>query len=198
MGVHVTTGCEDNSHTFWSMTNEGYAFDINHSGLVCCHSGPAGCFCDFNYYTIPDGRCLTANYTDNTVSVEQCNVADKPPLSTWRETYYNSTFIQLENMGETNTNTYMCLGQESIKKEAVCKKGTKLMLMPCYERDTRLNLFNWVDGKIKALHCGMKKNLCLSVEEESGQLVLDDCKKATAIKRIPWTPQNLNASTPFQ
>merc|ERR1712083_438362 len=107
----------------------------------------------------------------------------------------------IENMGETKeyeTNTYMCLGQDSGSKGGICEEGRELKLVPCYDRDNRLNLFNWVDGKIKALHCGSKKNLCLNVEEESGRLVLDDCKKATAIKRIPWTPQNLNASTPFQ
>merc|ERR1719295_1251683 len=111
------------------MTNEGYPFKTNHLGLVCCQSGPPGCYCDFVFYTISDGRCLTANYTDNTVSVEWCKVADKPVLSTWQETYYNETFIQLENMGESSAK--MCLGQESVEKKTICKKGSKLMLMPC-------------------------------------------------------------------
>merc|ERR1712130_428585 len=89
---HVNSGCEANDHTFWSMTNEGYAFKTNHSALVCCHSGPANCFCDFYFYTIPDGRCLTANYADNTITAKPCNFNvnhHTPAFGLWSETYYN-------------------------------------------------------------------------------------------------------------
>jgi len=190
---HVNTGCEDNSHTFWAMTNEGYPFYTNHSGLVCCQSGPPGCFCDFVFYTIPDGRCLTANYTDHSVSVQKCNVDDKPPMSTWSETSYNSTFIQLENMGQSDKFKKMCLGQD-VEGNMVCSKGSRLKLVPCRERDHRLNLFNWVNGKIKALHCGSAADLCLGYDHEGEYLVLDQCDTATVVKRIPFTHGNVNMS----
>ena len=198
--VHVNTGCEDNSHTFWAMTNEGYPFYTNHSGIVCWQSGPPGCFCDFIFYTVSgDGTdgCLTANYEDNTVSVEQCNVDDKPPMSTWSETYYNETFIQIENMGQTDVRKKMCLGQDYSDRNMICEKGTKLALVPCHERDHRLNLFNWINGTVKALHCGSEANLCLNYQVEDKQLVLDDCSKASVVKRIPFTHGNVNASAPF-
>eukprot|EP01083_Nonionella_stella_P226094 803286_1 len=43
--VHVNTGCEDNSHTIWSMVNENYPYKTNKTGLFCCHDGPAKCYC---------------------------------------------------------------------------------------------------------------------------------------------------------
>ena len=76
----------------------------------------------------------------------------------------------------------MCLGQDGGSKDGICEKGTELKLVPCYDRDNRLNLFNWVDGKIKALHCGSKKNLC--VDYKGKKLVLEDCDGATKMSRM--------------
>ena len=64
---HVNTGCEDNSHTIWTTVNEGYAFKTDPTGLICCHSGPAGCYCDMVSFTVPDGECLTGNYAVETL-----------------------------------------------------------------------------------------------------------------------------------
>merc|ERR1712154_320407 len=114
---HVNTGCEDNSHTIWTTVNEGYAFKTNASGLLCCRSGPAGCYCDLATYTVRDGiLCLAGDMETNTVAMKLCNASDVPPL--WKETHYNDTFIQMEvGAGPGSTNTYSCLGQDASSQE---------------------------------------------------------------------------------
>merc|ERR1719189_1599445 len=130
---HVNTGCEDNSHTIWTTVNEGYAFKTNASGLICCRSGPAGCSCDMAAYTVPDGKCITYTEHDDDVQLRPCDsVSD--PLHVWKETHYNETFVQIESAGLQQLNTYMCLGQESTDKDAICKRGTKVKMVPCYDR----------------------------------------------------------------
>ena len=107
---HPNTGCKDKSHTIWSMTNEGYPFPTNKTGLFCCHNGPLGCYCDITQYGL-DGMngalCIAGNYSDGSVLATKCGASDHGQYdeTTWRETYYNDTFIQLENYGNTNGNT---------------------------------------------------------------------------------------------
>lgn len=185
--IHSNNGCQDNCHTDWATVNEGYMFKINPPGLSCCHSGPEGCYCDTVYYKTMDGeteKCLTANYTDHSVSMGLCENKEYPLLAKWRETHYNGTFIQIENMATTKKyikNSYLCLGQDEGSKNGICEEGTKMSLVACYERDNRLNLFNWDSGKIKAIGCGDDKDLC--VDFDGTGLVLKDCDRATKIAR---------------
>merc|ERR1712083_698730 len=138
---HPNTGCEDKSHTIWAMVNYGYPYPTNKTGLFCCHDGPLQCYCDITQYSFEnkgDTLCISADYKDHTLKATKCS--DQYDETTWRETYYNDTFIQLENYGNTGGNTYMCLGQESI----LCDKGTRLKLVPCNEQKNASALFNWM------------------------------------------------------
>ena len=114
------------------------------------------------------------------MAMKLCNASDIPPL--WKETHYNESFIQIElGEGPGSTNSYICLGQDASSQEGICQRGTELKLVPCYERDNRLNLFNWVDGRIKATGCGPEKDLCVDYDGQG--LVLESCIRASKIAR---------------
>ena len=131
-------------------------------------------------YTVPDGKCITYTAEGDDVELRRCELVKDPGMTLWKETHYNDTFVQIESAGLQQLNTYMCLGQEKTDKDAICKRGTKVKMVPCYDRDNRINAFNFVDGKIKATQCG-SKDLCVS--EEGKGLVLENCAKATKITR---------------
>ena len=185
---HTITGCEDKSHTEWTMVNEGYAFNkVNPEGLWCCHNGPANCYCDITQYvtcsSYANEQCLTADYDDGSVSLRECGPM-YTDATTWRETFYNETFIQIENWGTTGPNmpnTYMCLGQDHLDKESFCRSGTSSGLVSCYTEYDRMNLFQWVNGRIRAMNC--QNDLCLTVGER-GEVVLEYCDKASVFKRL--------------
>jgi len=189
--IHPNTGCEDNSHTIWAMVSENYPYKINKTDFFCCHDGPAKCYCDLVQYVADDNLCLTANYTDYSISLKECaDSADgQYDDSNFIETYYNETFIQLENFGPTDgytrTNTYMCLGQAD--GASVCERGNEITLIECYQNDERLNLFNWVDNKIKSLNCA-KEDLCINFHQKNNQFVLDDCVNSTNFNRAWYNP----------
>lgn len=195
--IHPNTGCEDNSHTIWAMVNENYPYQTNKTDFFCCHDGPEKCYCDLVQYVVNDNStnnhnlCVSANYTDYSMSLKKCgDSADGQYDDTnFIETHYTDTFIQLENFGPTNgysrTDTYMCLGQQSDAN--VCNKGNRIELIDCYQNDERLNLFDWVDGRIKALGCA-EDDLCVTYHSESGHFVLDECVKSTTFLRDWYNP----------
>ena len=104
--------------------------------------------------------------------------------TSWRETWYNETFIQIENWGTTRTskNTYMCLGQDQDTLGDNCKRGSQLGLVSCFTREDRMNLFQWVDGRVKAIGC-QKEDLCVA-HVDTGDMVLEYCDKASVFKRL--------------
>lgn len=177
---HVNTGCEDWDHTVWSMVNEGYPYKTNKSGLFCCHDGPNNCYCDITQYIL-NNKCINANYKTNSLYLSQCS-SKGMDSSGWRETYYNQSFIQLENFGTTGTNTYMCLGQSD--ENDTCSVGKQLSLIPCKQNDEAKVLFNYDQNmkRLKALNCGNEKNsLCVSYENDL--FVLNECNSSTQFIR---------------
>ena len=166
------------------MVNEGYPYKVNKTGLVCCQIGPANCCCDITQYSVDNDQCITGDYDKNAIYLSKCTT-DGMDNTGWRETYYNDTFIQLENFGTTGGNTYMCLGIQVVHGNNVCNVGDDISLINCKQNNEAKVLFNYDEDikRIRALNCGDggKGALCVSYEQD--KFVLNHCNSSTAFGR---------------
>lgn len=120
--VHTNSGCQDPDHTLWPVAKTWNGWNprsLEKEGLICCHTGPAGCRCDIASYAVggaaaaafPVGaRCLNAQGLGAQLTIESCNgdrhqlirkhvrakgylaaqhVAAVEMNTTWRETVYD-------------------------------------------------------------------------------------------------------------
>ena len=154
--------------------------------------------------------CLTADMNSNLnytglLTLENCennsftnlNMSGMNPTY-WIETAYTDTFIQLENYGVIEFNTFKCIGimnsnnnnnnnSDNKMNNDMCINGNEIGIIDCYQDNLQTNLFafDYELNTIRAINC-TDKNLCLSVTNNSvnvNQWMLDDCNTATKFKR---------------
>lgn len=192
--VHTNTGCQDPDHTIWPTVSPWSGWNIrlvDKSGLICCHTGPAGCRCDVTHYVDAAGRPLFSQGLGESMvlaptSLDQLHEAVKATLeinshgwasaltsgrtdagTRFRETVYDVRgagrgFSQIEEFGNQNINTYECI---SVKR-GTCKAGAAVIMGKCSEGDALATRFSWVDDA---------KSGGPGYRQRSGQLASDSC-----------------------
>jgi aromatic ring-cleaving dioxygenase len=72
--VHTNTGCQDPDHTLWPTVSAWSGWSprlVDKSGLICCHTGPAGCRCDITLYRDSQGRALVSQGLGKAIVVQE-------------------------------------------------------------------------------------------------------------------------------
>lgn len=189
--VHTNTGCQDPDHTLWATTSSWSGWNprmMDKSGLICCHTGPAGCRCDITTYSDAGGRQLASRGVGKSMQLVQ-NLKDarvKTSMtinaqgwasvmtegtssggSLFRETVYDTSgnargYSQIEEFGNEHINTYECIAVE----KGVCKAGAKVIVAKCSEGDATATRFSWVDDA---------KSGGPGYTDRTGQLASDSC-----------------------
>jgi len=198
--MHVNTGCENNDHSIWAMSNTEYpsfpAFKQTTDGLWCCHQGPPGCYCDLVRYEQPaTGMCLSAS-NESAVTLAECAPKwDSFDATTWRETWYTQPkmgqpkYVQVEAWGNAPNggNSYTCLSPET-----KCAAGERVTLQPCasnaptlisWQSDRQANGTAPQTGKLTSDSC---PGLCVGATRRGGA-ALERCAAAGA-----WTRRFLD------
>lgn len=189
--AHTNTGCQDPDHTLWATTSSWSGWNIrliDKSGLICCHTGPAGCRCDITLYSDSTGLTLMSNglgkplellpeaqHTSGarvkTATAINANgfasVVTKGHAAVFRETVYDTRgnargYSQIEAMGDKHLNIYECIAVE----EGACKAGAPVILAKCSEGDASATRLSWVDDG---------KSGGPGYRVRSGQLASDSC-----------------------
>lgn len=192
--VHTNTGCQDPDHTIWPTVNPWSGWNIrlvDKSGLICCHTGPAGCRCDVTTYTdakgqplyseglgksmvlLPTSQDLLRKVSKTTVQINSHGWASvltqgRTKAGTlFRETVYDVSgdgrgFSQIEEFGDQNLNTYECIAVQG----GICKAGAAVVIGKCSEGDKLATRFSWVDDA---------KSGGAGYRQRSGQLASDSC-----------------------
>merc|ERR1712032_323110 len=170
------TGCQDPDHTIWPTVSPWSGWNIrlvDKSGLICCHTGPAGCRCDITHYTDARGHPLIsqglgknmvlpvpahgpllegANDILETAHINHDGFASVLTRGTtdsgtrFRETVYD---VSGDARGFTQLEEF---GDQNINTyECVaieggeCKAGATVIISKCSEGDALATRFSWVD-----------------------------------------------------
>jgi len=172
--VHTNTGCQDPDHTIWPTVSPWAGWNIrlvDKSGLVCCHTGPAGCRCDITHYINADGQPLLSqglgkpmilgaqdlrhSMTPAVLESRQISANGFASVLTkgttasgtrFRETVYNTSgdargYSQIEDVGNENINIYECIATEG----GSCQAGAVVITATCSKGDTLATRFSWLD-----------------------------------------------------